>query len=663
MKVLQKFISIISILAILLIQTAPVRAQELETPAPLASPSSDPAPPPSSSPLPDPSPSPIPSAEPQTTPAPTPVSSPIPDTLQSQVSLPVTPESSPTGNIVSTGNIGDTAIVTGANTTSAVIANIDASLNTLTPVSSPSATPVATEAISTSTTNTDTVNQTNITEITNTLKQTASTGSNSASLNTGNTSISTGNANVSGTIITSINTNINSLSVAEFNVDDTQKGDLILDIKEGCKECEKKEVVNTSTFQNNEAAIENNLILSADSGNNLSEKNIAGDSAIQTGNANVSASALTLANNNISGNVIYGSVNIYGDLIGDIVMPEALLNSCLECIKEASLDGNMLVQQSNTAVIENNLVVSSITGENEVKENSGGDAAIISGDVSNTVQVVNIANANITSEKENWWMVIVNNAGSWIGKILGAKEGDTMFGSSGSQFNASQQGEVSATSSAEKAFDTIQTNDVSIINNFEISANTGKNKVSENSGGSVGIETGDAKTITNIINFVNNNIAGGKKLVVAVVNIFGNWVGDFVGPGMKAQGSTKDDSGESTETNSQEDKAKDETTSDQEEAQNNDQTDDSQAKTTSVRFRSRTRVVARRSARVASFRSQVEDVAGAVSESIEEEASFIQPDKKVIKINLAWGLIGLPVFGGVALGFQFFKNFFPRKED
>lgn len=54
--------------------------------------------------------------------------------------------------------------------------------------------------------------------------------------------------------------------------------------------------------------------------------------------------------------------------------------------------------------------------------------------------------------------------------------------------------------------------------------------------------------VANIVNFVNNNIVGGGKLYVTVVNVFGSWLGDFVAPGQNkslAQApteSTKNDS-------------------------------------------------------------------------------------------------------------------------
>ena len=64
-----------------------------------------------------------------------------------------------------------------------------------------------------------------------------------------------------------------------------------------------------------------------------------------------------------------------------------------------------------------------------------------------------------------------------------------------------------------------------------MSANTGNNTSSFNTGGDSNIQTGDANIVANIVNFVNNNISGNGKLFVTVVNVFGSWMGDFVTPG------------------------------------------------------------------------------------------------------------------------------------
>ena len=76
-----------------------------------------------------------------------------------------------------------------------------------------------------------------------------------------------------------------------------------------------------------------------------------------------------------------------------------------------------------------------------------------------------------------------------------------------------------------------QTNTAKIDNNLNLSANTGGNSASKNTGGDSSITTGDASIVANIVNFVNTNITSTGRLFVTVVNVFGSWLGDFVAPG------------------------------------------------------------------------------------------------------------------------------------
>ncbi|MEK9137934.1 MAG: hypothetical protein AAB393_12485, partial [Bacteroidota bacterium] len=88
---------------------------------------------------------------------------------------------------------------------------------------------------------------------------------------------------------------------------------------------------------------------------------------------------------------------------------------------------------------------------------------------------------------------------------------------------------------------TVQSNTANITNNLDLSANTGGNNASRNTGGDSSITTGDANVIANLVNFVNNNISGGGKLFVNVVNVFGSWVGDFLPPGFSKPNSEAQD--------------------------------------------------------------------------------------------------------------------------
>ena len=487
---------------------------------------------------------------------------------------------------VADGQVGDVEIDTGDATNTAVLTTTgNNNYSTFVPSGGTGSVFVGNSDNASDSTNTGSINlsdsnntfQDNSTNVGNNLTGTTTTGDNSASNNVGNSSIETGDANTSGTIITAVNTNVDGVAVAEFNVVDDHIGDVILDFSQGCiSGCSTGDlgVVNSgngedstntgninvngseNTFQENDATIENSMLLASDSGSNNTDRNTGGDSSITTGDVNVTASILSFANNNIVGGVIYAVVNIYGNLIGDIILPEGSLTSC--CGNDASLSntGNATdstntasltqnsetdINQFNNADIENNLIITATTGDNSVSANTGGDNNITTGDTDVLAQVVNIANNNLVGG--NYWLVIVNEAGRWIGKILGF-DGSNIAGSSEFEIAYDENGEIFVTNSGNGSGSTntgninqtntntiVQSNEAKIVNNVNLLANTGGNSASDNVGGNSSITTGDANVIANIVNFVNNNIVGSGKLFVTVVNVFGSWMGNFVGPG------------------------------------------------------------------------------------------------------------------------------------
>ncbi|KKT74364.1 MAG: hypothetical protein UW69_C0039G0013, partial [Microgenomates group bacterium GW2011_GWA2_44_7] len=327
--------------------------------------------------------------------------------------------------------------------------------------------------------------QNNSAALTNNLSGGTKTGGNILSKNTGGSvNLQTGDANTSGTIISSLNTNTAGVMVSQFDVADDHIGDIVLNFPANCISGCTSDSAKTAnsgngaqttnnaavdstktdtTFQQNDATVANNLILKSDSGHNIADKNTGGDTTVTTGNANVSGSVLTFANNNISGNVVYGVVNIYGNLRGDIIFPEEAIQNCCnatssaiaantgngaESTNSASLNNtaNATTTQNNDAAIENNVRLNATSGDNDVSKNTGGASSVSSGDTSAQANVVNIANSNV--EGENMWLVIINRAGQWIGRIIGAPSGSTTAASEGTEIAVGPNGEVIATNSA-----------------------------------------------------------------------------------------------------------------------------------------------------------------------------------------------------------------------
>ncbi len=582
-------------------QTAPTPPPPPSAPTPPPSPTSTPTPPPpppSVTPVPTPTPTPVgtPTPPPAPTWSPTPTPSPTPTNTAtktpkpspSPTSEPVTSTQTTTGGGNSDGNVGATNVETGdannianvgsvANTNTAVAGGSGGSINVLNDQNGQESANNSSAKIVTDTN----LDQTNSAKVINSLAQNSTTGENSASRNVGDSTITTGDANTTGTVVTSVNTNVAGMMVSEFNILDDHVGDIILDFGANCVSgCSgaNTNIANTNNgsastnsatldsnsgevvFQNNDASVENNLVLESNTGENRTDRNTAGDSSIETGDANVSANVITFANNNIIGDVIYAAVNIFGNLVGDIIFPDGTLIPC--CLGTSTVantnngsgsnnTSNLTqnntgdIYQFNNVDIQNNLIFDANTGGNDISRNTNGNSSVQTGESNVLAQVINIANNNLVGG--DYWLVIVNEAGKWVGKILGA-DGSFIAGSPIFEFLVGTSGEVNV-ANADNASGTenvasvtqnnnssvTQLNNAQIVNNVNLSANTGDNSASRNTGGNNSIVTGDATIIANIVNFVNNNIVGGGRLFVTVVNVFGSWVGDFVGPGFKKE--------------------------------------------------------------------------------------------------------------------------------
>jgi hypothetical protein len=628
-SIISKIITTFIIFLLITIQPGSVLALDAPTPPPAPTMEEAPTPPPTptlpSQPTPNPTPSQnsTPTPKPSKTPAPSssasPSTSPSPSpsgtqnnsgTGDSSGTAPSTsggnqiqePAGNSTGGQTTNGGTGDTTVATGNATNSGTAVSTGNNNAATSPsTGSGSGATVAntgngadsTNSASVGASNSNTSVQDNSANVQNDLQLSTTTGDNSLSKNTGgDATLVTGDANTSGTVLTAVNTNVNGVAVAEFNVADNHTGDIILDFNAGCvsncvggsttaantgngadstNSADVNQNSTNNTFQNNDANVGSNLTLVADSGSNTAAKNTGGDSTIVTGDANVAANVLTFANNNIAGNVIYGVVNIFGNLVGDIILPESAVNSATAgCSSNCTGGGSTTAAntgngadstnsadvnqnstnntfQANDANIQNNLLLNANSGDNLASKNTDGSSNIVSGDTNVKATTLNVANSNISGG--NVWLVIVNEAGKWIGKIMGAPEGSNMAGSVGTEFVVDEQGQVTAVINSgngagsdnsgsvnqNSSNTTSQTNNADIVNNVNLAANTGNNNAAQNTGGNSTVYTGDANIIANLVNYVNNNIAGDSKLIVTVVNVFGSWVGDFITPGQSKQ--------------------------------------------------------------------------------------------------------------------------------
>lgn len=431
---------------------------------------------------------------------------------------------------------------------------------------------------STTTNHNNANNQNNGAGITNDYIGFASTGSNFVSYGNGISGLVTGDANVSGTILNGINTNV--FGNAEFTVAGSHVGDIVLLAPNNTGTCTATCVpgnlsaknngngvfsdnnatnsanTNTTTSQGNNADVVNNLTLTAVSGKNDSSYNV-GDSSITTGDANAAGTILNAINTNVAGGGLY-VINVVGDLVGDIILPVVTGGGCCGgngngTVANAnngafssnnasnSSSNTNTTTQANAADIQNNVHLNGNTGENMANFNTG-DNGVETGKVSLSTKVVNVSNINVADSDSNEpiWIVLVNNMGEWTGRILGGQPGATAGATGGIQLAQNSDGSYSSVNSGNGAASnnnasnsttnsntTSQSNTAKIVNNVNIDADTGHNTAGYNTGGATSIKTGDIKGAVNIVNFINSNFAG-RPVYVAIVNVFGKWIGNVV---------------------------------------------------------------------------------------------------------------------------------------
>ncbi len=241
------------------------------------------------------------------------------------------------------------------------------------------------------------------------------------------------------------------------------------------------DISNTSTVvQSNSANISNNVYANGSTGGNTANDNTGGDVMVRTGDATTEVDVTTKANLN-----------------------KAEIDSC-ECLVSADLliSGNgsgswnnadldlknsAAIFQDNSAYINNNVYANSNSGNNNAKRNTGGDVAVVTGNADADVSVKNAANVNLASIGENG----DGNNGAITARIIGNGSGSVNT----IDLNVAQNSLIS------------QYNDAWVRNWVEVNANTGHNRVNDNTGGDVTILTGDARARADVDTKVNFNAA------------------------------------------------------------------------------------------------------------------------------------------------------------
>ncbi len=250
-----------------------------------------------------------------------------------------------------------------------------------------------------------------------------------------------------------------------------------------------------SVTNNNNAEINNETEASSTTGDNA-ETTTIDETVIETGSASASVDVVNNVNKNVTGSEISISEhNVLEDHEGtiDLTQPPAPCNISTD---SATLHSD--VSHTNNAVITNDITVTASTGNNSA---SATEAAILTGDADIDIDVINVANTNITGDCAHYGIVNIMNEQK--GDIILPYEGDMV----NSQSSASSE--------------VVNANNVELETNIMAKAETGENSAQI-------IQTGDSTITVRQIDSVNTNISGNNWIIVRV-NGTDLWTGDFVG--------------------------------------------------------------------------------------------------------------------------------------
>lgn len=273
----------------------------------------------------------------------------------------------------------------------------------------------------------------------------------------------------------------------------------------------------------NGADIENNINLNATSGDATANANTnVGD--VSTGDATAVANVMNMINSMItSGQSFIGSINLHGDLNGDILLPPSLLEILLGngTGSTNSITGNNTLavdaDLNTTSNITNNTNMTADSG-NAVAENNTTVGNLSTGNASTNVKEMNVVGQNVQGTKG--LLVFVNVLGSWVGMLFGVPGTSSIVGGNGTNSTNTISGNNDTTANLNV------NNTYGIVNNINVDSASGDATASANT--TVGnVSTGNASSGVNLLNMIDSNINFTDWFGVLFINVFGNWTGSF----------------------------------------------------------------------------------------------------------------------------------------
>jgi len=390
--------------------------------------------------------------------------------------------------------------------------------------------PGSTNTTSTSSTNDQTYNNFYNAAISNRVVSLATTGDAGVVGNTTGGSATTGNATDTATILNLLQSTTsfdgtNGITTFTSNINGNVTGDLLIDpaLIAALQPAASSNGPTDSTLTVNNAlstAISNNITLGATTGDaNVANNTTGGDAT--SGDANAVANVVNVANSTVNaGQTFIGTINIYGNLNGDILLPANMLQSLISSNSAASgatTSNNLDVNNANATSIANNVVTNAVSGTASTAGNTTAGSAN-TGNATTNVTILNLTGQQVVAADS--LLVFVNVLGQWVGLIMNAPAGSTAAALAG--------GATSNSTASSGSTDTTinNTNNTDITNSIHVAAKTGDATVTNNTTGG-NATTGDATASANVLNIANDSFALSNWFGVLFINVFGMWGGSF----------------------------------------------------------------------------------------------------------------------------------------
>lgn len=355
----------------------------------------------------------------------------------------------------------------------------------------------------------------NLADVADTATSSATTGDNLIEGAAGDALIDTGDAIAGATLNNEINTNVVEFIDGEEEITPSAEASPSAEATPSAEITTETPSCTLQIENENEGSLTNDADVLADTGGNQANEN-GGQATIETGDALAYANLLNFLNTNIVGS----DFKIYLlDLLEGYEGEINLHQVSLEMFESEEFgfilneEGNLfLVQNSNSADLENEVNVTAASGGNEANEN-GGDVSLETGQATALANVVNFVNINLVGSQ--FFLGIINIFDSFLGDLILPRPEKFMV----------ENGTDTEGSPTFFVFE--NENLAEVEGSVAAVADTGNNETNNNGGNSL-IQTGNAESQANSFSLVNTNIQRNNWFFLSINNL-GSWLGKIFG--------------------------------------------------------------------------------------------------------------------------------------